>query len=102
MKIEDIHNELKNKELSKDSIVRLIDLKTNSDMKEVISAIDKFRIEVDSFKSELNTKLDTSIGALREGILSNRSENKFTQWLVIALFTVVSIAIAVGVFNFKK
>jgi hypothetical protein len=33
MKIEDIHNELKNKELSKDSIVRLIDLKTNNDMK---------------------------------------------------------------------
>ena len=73
---------------SKKAVLKLIDLKTNSDMREVINAIDKFRIEVDSFKNELNTKLETSIGSLK-------SENSSIKWLIGGIFVAITILLAI-------
>lgn len=63
MDLEKLNEELKNKELSKESILRLINLKTDLDMEKVLSAI-----------GALKTETNSAIGSLKESILSNRSE----------------------------
>jgi hypothetical protein len=88
MSLKETNRKIKNlniPEKDKDAFLELIDLKTNQDMKEVIA-------EMRNFKSELNTKLDTSIVSLK-------NENTFIKWLIGGIFAAITILLAIVAFK---
>ena len=84
MDIENVYKEIKGinlPEKDKEAFVRLIKIKTDADMKEVINAISSLKQEINAF----DHKLETSIGALR-------GEIGYIKWFIgggIALATLI-------------
>jgi len=89
MKVSELEEELENLDIDKKArkaFLKIIDLKIESDMDKMIS-------EMKSFRSELNTKLESSIGSLK-------SENKIIYWVVGSAFAVITVLL--GILALKK
>ena len=89
MNLNDVQKEIDKLEGSKEakeSIAKLIDIKTTNDMKEIIAEMKSFKNEINTSIGALNSKLDTSIGALNSkldtsiGALNGKIDN--IKWFI--------------------